>query len=167
MAGLELYQLWTVGAVVAGFQVAALTWRINREIYVEERRLRGTNRIRRNARTSGLASGSPNHSDNQATEPTWVTVADGVVFASFLLLIGGVFALPAVRQNSIELATDLLGLSLLMFGLSQAVLAGHYNLYCSKRHSSNRIWFTFQEKVASAISLILVVLYAVLVIVVF
>ena len=167
MAGLELHQLWTVGAVVAGFQVAALTWRINREIYVEERRLRGSDRIRRGARTSGLASASLNHSDNLATEPTWVTVADLVVFASFLVLIGGVFALPAVRQSSIELATELLGLSLLMFGLSQAVLAGHYNLYCSNRHSSSRIWITFQEKVASAISFILVVLYVVLVIVVF
>lgn len=167
MAGLELHQLWTVGAVVAGFQVAALTWRINREIYLEERRLRGSDRVRRGARTSGLASANQNHSDNLATEPTWVTVADLVVFTSFLVLIGGVFALPAVRQSSIELATDLLGLSLLMFGLSQAVLAGHYNLYCSKHQSSSRIWFTCQEMVASVISLLLVLLYIALVILFF
>ena len=55
MEAIQLPQLWTVGAVLAGFQVAALTWRINREASMETE-----------------------------DETTWVTLANGFVAASFV-----------------------------------------------------------------------------------
>lgn len=35
METIAMSQLWTVAGVLAGFQIAALTWRINREIAME------------------------------------------------------------------------------------------------------------------------------------
>ena len=124
MESLQLSQLWTVAVVLAGFQVAALTWRINREIYVEER---GTTKPTRNRQPTG----DEETNGNRKREPTWVTIADGFVFVSFMLLIFGVFAAPVFSAMTVECAARLLGLSLVIFGVSPVVLAGHYNLYCS------------------------------------
>ena len=99
----QLSQLWTAASVLAGFQVAALTWRIKRELEME-------------------AEG----------ETTWVTLPDGFVVASFLVLVFGVFAAP-ILCSSIEAntAAKWFVLALVLFVSSVFVLAGHYNLYCS------------------------------------
>ena len=97
---LNLSQIWTVAATLGGFQVVALAWRISREVYMEER-----------------------------NETTWLTLADGLVALSFLVLIGGVFLSPMWGVPTTH-AVKLLGLALVIFAPSVFVLAGHYNLYC-------------------------------------
>jgi hypothetical protein len=66
---LSMSALWTVAAVVFGFQSAALSWRITREIEMEAR-----------------------------GELTWVTIPDGVVVLSILFLIGGVYIAPILAN---------------------------------------------------------------------
>ena len=57
-----IFHLWTVAAVVLGFQMAALAWRMNRELYAEKKRAR-----------------------------TWIPWADRMIYVSMVILIGGVF----------------------------------------------------------------------------
>ena len=96
---LTLSQIWTVAATLGGFQVVALAWRISREVYMEER-----------------------------NETTWLTLADGFVALSFLVLIGGVFLTPVWGVSTSD-AVKLMGLALVIFAPSIFILAGHYNLY--------------------------------------
>ena len=103
--------IWTVAAVLAGFQAAALRWRINREITMEEE-----------------------------CETTWLTLADGLVAVSFLVLVFGVFTGPIFGTVSIDLATRLFGLSLVIFSPSPFVLAGHYNLYREEKDRRTTPW---------------------------
>jgi hypothetical protein len=37
MAGVELGTLWSAAGVIAGFQVAAFTWRITHELYMSDK----------------------------------------------------------------------------------------------------------------------------------
>ena len=97
---LNISQIWTVAATLGGFQVVALAWRISREVYMEER-----------------------------NETTWLTLTDGFVALSFLVLIGGVFLAPMWGVATTDVI-KLLGLALVIFAPSVFVLAGHYNLYC-------------------------------------
>ena len=127
MEAIQLPQLWTVGAVLAGFQVAALTWRINREVSMETE-----------------------------DETTWVTLADGFVAASFLVLIIAVFLAPLSESTSTQMAAKWLGIALMLFTASPFVLAGHYNLYCSWDKNRCRPRVTKQEGFASVVSIILV-----------
>lgn len=89
---LTLSQLWTVAATLGGFQVVALAWRISREVYMEER-----------------------------YETTWLTLADGFVALSFLVLIGGVFLAPTWGVPTTA-AVRLLGLALVIFAPAVFVL---------------------------------------------
>ena len=126
MESIQLSQLWTAAAVLAGFQVTALTWRLNREVAME-------------------AEG----------KTTWVTLPDGYVAASFLVVVVGVFAAPISGSASTEMAAKLLGVAMLVFGASPFVLAGHYNLYCSWDKKGTRPRFTKQEWTAAGVSILL------------
>ncbi len=133
MESIALPQLWTVVAVLAGFQVTALYWRINRELVME---------------AGGI---------------TWLTCADGFVGASFLVLVGGVFVAPMVSSVSTITVVKLFGLALVLFAPSVFVLAGHYNLYCAwgkprpRRRGRGRV--TKQESVAVVVALVLLTAY--------
>ena len=83
-----------------GFQMAALAWRLNRELYMAQKK-----------------------------EITWIPWADRIIFASMLILIGGVFIAPVVGNASLEWAAWLFGLALVLFTLTPLVIAGHYDLY--------------------------------------
>ena len=96
---INLPQLWTVAAMLGGFQVAALSWRINREVVMES-----------------------------MEERTWVTWADFFVALSFFVLVGGVFLSP-LWGVSTSIAVKLFGPTLTLFAPSVFILAGHYNLY--------------------------------------
>ena len=85
--------------MLGGFQVAALSWRINRETKMEAK-----------------------------CERTWLTCADGFVASSFLVLVVGVFLAP-IRMGSIAIAVNWFGLALVLFAPAVFILAGHYNLY--------------------------------------
>ena len=92
---LTLSQLWTAAAVLAGFQVSAFIWRINREVAVE---------------VEGW--------------PTWLTLPDGIAAASFLMVVVGVFALPLSGSvASTDTVAKLLGLAVIMFATYPFVLA--------------------------------------------
>ena len=111
--------LWTVASVLAGFQLAAVGFRINRELRMEER-----------------------------DERTWLTLADGFVGLSLLVLVFGVFASTLFGTADANLAGRLLGLSLVLFVAAGFVLVGHYNLYCEWCKEDRRERVTAQEWVA-------------------
>ena len=118
----SLEALWTVAAVLVGFQVTALSWRLSREIQMEAR-----------------------------GERTWLTLPDLLVTASFLLLVVGVFVAPIAGAVAPELAAKLLGVAMLVFAASPFVLAGHYNLYRDWDRTKSRPQVTGQELVAAIV----------------
>ncbi len=99
-----LYSLWTVSAVVLGFQIAALAWRLKRELEMEE-----------------------------AGKPTWIPIPDAMVFLSMLILVGGVFLAPILGDIDANLTLRLFGLSLVILASTPVVLAGHYDLFRRKK----------------------------------
>lgn len=129
MEPLQLSQIWTISAILAGFQVTAFTWRIQREIDMSARQ-----------------------------EITWVTLPDGIVALSFLILVGGVFVAPLSDSVSTSTAAKLMGTSLMIYAAYPFVLAGHYNLYCPWKPCKPRPRITTQEAVVTLISVILVIL---------
>ncbi len=112
--------------MVAGFQITALGWRIQREIVMEGR-----------------------------DERTWLTASDFLVGGSFLLLVGGVFAAPLLGGVPVDTAAKFFGLALTGFAASPFVLAGHYNLYCSWYKRRRRPRLTPQEAVVTVVTLAL------------
>ncbi len=64
----------------------------------------------------------------ERNETTWLTLTDGFVALSFLILIGAVFLAPMWGVPTTD-AIKLLGLALVIFAPSVFVLAGYYNLY--------------------------------------
>ncbi len=127
MDAIQLSQLWTAGAVLAGFHMTALTWRISREVAMEAE-----------------------------DEETWTTLADGIVAASFLILVIGVFIAPLSGTASTVMAAKLLAISLMVFACAPFVLAGHYNLYCAWGKCAIRSRVTKQECASVVISTVAV-----------
>ncbi len=124
---IELPQLWTVAAVLAGFQVSAFVWRIKREISMEKQYV------------------------------TWLTLSDAFVGISFLLLVLGVFIVPLASSISTNTVARLLGTAILVFAAYPFVFAGHYNLYGSWHKKLPRSRATHQEVAAVGISTSLIV----------
>ena len=122
-----LPQIWTVAAVLAGFQVSAFVWRIKREISME------------------------------AKYVTWLTLSDAIVGISFLLLVLGVFIVPLAICISTSTVARLLGTAILVFAAYPFVFAGHYNLYGSWRKKLPRSRATHQEVAAAIASTSLIV----------
>ena len=120
---IELPQLWTVAAVLAGFQVSAFIWRINRELAMEKRR-----------------------------ERTWLTWAEHFLTVSFLLLVIGVYLVPLLSSISPNTVAKLLGTAIVVSAMYPFVLAGHYNLYCSWGKKGSRPHVTKQERAVVRIS---------------
>ena len=94
-------------------------------------------------------------------ERTWLTVADGFVGVSFLLIAFGVFAAPVAGSASVNMAAKLFGIASVMFAVVPIILAGHYNLYCSwgkcrPGQLARRGRVTKQEGAAIGVSCILV-----------
>ena len=93
METIELSHLWTAAAVVAGFQLVAFSWRLNRELNMEMLGFR-----------------------------TRLTVADILVVASFLLLVAGVFAAPVLSVLPVDTGARLFGLAFVGFATSPIIL---------------------------------------------
>ena len=135
--------LWQAAAIVLGFKMAFLAWRIRRELEMEKER-----------------------------EVTWVPLPEMLTFCSAFLLVLGVFVLPVlagpdlpIPGKTLGLSARIFGLSLLIFVLHPFLLAGHYNLFRpEKAHSSNRSGrprITKQERVAWALTGLLILAYIV------
>jgi hypothetical protein len=78
MGGVELGTLWSAAGVIAGFQVAAFTWRITREVYMSDK-----------------------------GEPVWLPLADWLNLLSLAVTLLGVFvgtALDLVGPDGATLA---------------------------------------------------------------
>ena len=94
-------------------------------------------------------------------ERTWLTVADGAVGVSFLVIALGVFVAPVSGSISVNMAAKFFGMSSLLFAVVPFILAGHYNLYCSwgkykRRRLARRDRVTKQEWAAIVVSCALV-----------
>ena len=128
--------LWTVATVLLGFHIAALAWRMRREL------------------------------DMQADgKTTWLTLTDWIMITSLLTLVVGVFILPILTSGNVsfEVVGVLFGLAVLMFSMTPIVLAGHYNLLKGPRGPEMRPHRTTQEWWAFVLTILVVVVYLLLV----
>ena len=91
-------------------------------------------------------------------EDTWVTLADFLVAASFLVSVAFVFVAPLSGYASTEFGTKMFGLALMLFAASPFVLAGHYNLYPfgNRNDDEPRPNVTGQEWATFSLSILLV-----------
>ena len=132
--------LWTAGAVLLGFQLAALAWRLNREIKIADE-------------NKSAACGKE--------EPIWLTRADYMTFTSVGVLVLGVFILPFfIRQMNASCIQFLFGLSLIIFASVPPVIAGHYDLYGKANRTYDHV--TTQERWASRVAGVVILTYAVI-----
>ena len=149
--------LWQAAAIVLGFKMAFLAWRIRRELEMERK-----------------------------GETTWVPFPEILTFLSAFLLVLGVFVLPIlagpdlpIPGKSLGLSARIFGLSLVIFVLHPLLLAGHYNLFWREKNPSSsstsrvryrcsssglasdsgRPWLTKQERVAWALAGLLILAY--------
>ena len=116
--------------VVLGFQMAALAWRLHREVYMEER-----------------------------CQRIWFTAADVLTYLSLLILIGSVFVLPAFVEVRTTTTEKWFGLSLVIFASTPLVLAGHYNLFAQSNKTKGRDRLTGQETWALSVTIAVVIAY--------
>ena len=130
MPDLSMSALWTASAVVLGFQLNALSWRIQRELQMEMRR-----------------------------ERTWVTIADGILWLSLLILACGVFVAPVILGADLEVATVFFGWSIILLVSAPAVLAGHYDLLPMLPKKRPRPRVTIQELLALIVPVAFTVIY--------
>ena len=107
---LTVFHLWAVAAIVLGFQLTALAWRIKREIVMARR-----------------------------GELTWIPVADYMTYISALILVVGVFIAPFFGDVPLRWTVWLFGLALVIFAATPPVIAGHYNLYRNKNECRPRV----------------------------
>ena len=128
----DVGMLWSAAGVVGGFQVAAFTLRIHREIEV-----------------------------GSEDDLTWLPVADCLNLLSLSITLIGVFVLPVLGVIGHGTASRIFGLAaVLLLGWAFA-LAGHYELYNPKTARSYR-YFPLQERVATAVVAVSAVTYVVI-----
>lgn len=156
--GITLQDAWTSAAVVLGLQMAALSWRLSRELVVGERRddAKSTGACRRDA--TGRAG-----EENEMSEPdlTWLPPCDILNLLSSVVMVVGVFVLPLLGFVGERFALVAFGLSLVLFLGFAIALPAHYGLY-NPRTSRRMLYFPLQEKLAVVIATIGVAAYLVL-----
>ncbi|HEY7020753.1 MAG TPA: hypothetical protein VH349_06510 [Ktedonobacterales bacterium] len=96
----QLSDLWTVAGIILGFQLAAFSWRISRELEMRAKR-----------------------------DITWLPPADILNLVSMAVVVIGVFALPILGLADLTLTQRLFGLGLLLFLGYPFALVGHYRLF--------------------------------------
>jgi hypothetical protein len=125
----------SAAGVIVGFQVAAFTLRINREIAVGDK-----------------------------GDKTWLPPADYVNLASMTITLVGFFIAPIVGIYGEPTAATALGLSLVLLACYPFALAGHYELFNREARTLPFPPFPHQEKVAIVITLLAVLAYIILVV---
>jgi hypothetical protein len=123
--------LWGAGGVLVGFQVTALTLRVNREIEVG-----GTGDF------------------------TWLPVADCINLLSLSLTLIGVFVLPVINVIGLGAASKIFGLAVLLLVGYAFALAGHYEMF-NPTSGRSMEYFPLQERVVVALVGIATISYVV------
>lgn len=127
---MELKDVWTAAAVLLGFQLAGFTWRLAREMDV--------------AKEGGI---------------NWIPPADYLNLSSLLITVLGVFVLPGTGLIPSHIAERALGLSVVLFAGYPFALLGHYGLLFNKGTRLPGKYWTRQEKVVIAITVLVGILY--------
>ena len=136
LEGVKLWNLWIVAGVVAGFQVGAFRWRIERELRMEDK-----------------------------SKTVWFPPTDYMLVLSFVALLVWVFILPTLGIVSVECAARGLVASMIPLGVYPFGLIGHYQLFCPRGGRINRGPFPVGERWILGIGMVLFamgVAYAVL-----
>ncbi len=140
---MPLKDLWTVAAVLMGFQLAAFTWRLTRELSEHDLR-------------------TQYHVEPEQNVNRWFPPADYLNLLSLMIVVGGVFLVPTLGLGSPRFAEGALALSAILFvGYPFAVL-GHYNLLFSKGTIPPGKFSTVQEIIVVVVAILVSVLYVAL-----
>jgi len=100
-----LGNIWSAAAVLLGFQLAAFTWRLQRELTME----------------SG------------GVETVWFPLADWLNLVAFVVVAGGVFLLPVLGVSNRTLPRDAFGLGVVILAFYPFALVGHYKLFRQRK----------------------------------
>jgi hypothetical protein len=96
------------------------------------------------------------------TRIKWVPPADFLNLASFGVIVGGVFVLPALDlPRSDEFTRDAFGLGLLLLGIYPFALAAHYRIHPFGNPEEEVTWYSAAEVVGVAIAGVLAVVFVV------
>lgn len=99
---MNLSTIWSAAGVLVGFQVAAFTLRINREIDVGDK-----------------------------GDITWLPLADMLNMFSLAMTTIGVFLAPVAGLGSVDSVAKVFGLSVILLTGYPFALAGHYEMFSS------------------------------------
>ena len=128
LEGLELWNLWVVAGVVAGFQLGAFRWRIERELRMEDE-----------------------------GKTVWFPRTDWMLAGSFVGLLVFVFILPTFGNIPVECAARWLVVSMIPLGVYPFALIGHYQLFRERKGRISRDGFPLGEKIVLGVGLALVI----------
>jgi hypothetical protein len=128
---IALADLWVAAGVLLGLQGATFAHRVHREIAVADE-----------------------------GDPTWLPPADVANLASTIVMIVGVFILPAFGVGGLSLARYAFGLSALLFAGHLFAIAGHYELFNPKT-SRSHVYFPVQERIAIGLVTVAAIAYVV------
>ena len=131
LEGVKLWNLWIVAGVVAGFQIGAFRWRIERELWMEEKK-----------------------------ETVWFPLTDWMLVGSFVGLLITVFILPTLVNISVECTARLLVVCVIPLGVYPLGLIGHYKLFCPRKGRINRDRFPIGEKWILGVGVLFIVIGA-------
>ena len=129
---MDLSAFLSAGGILLGFQVTSLGWRITEEAKV--------------ARNGDI---------------TWLPPADYLNMLAMAITSSGIFVLPAIGIDNIEIIRFMFGLGAILYVGHSISLVGHYELF---NHKTKRTfsYFPFQEIIAVSLTLIASVLYIVM-----
>lgn len=113
---MSISDLWTPTGVVLGFQMTLFSWRLAREVEIGDK-----------------------------GDIPWLTPSDYMNIVGMLILVFGVYLLPIMNIVNLDISTILFGLGIFLF-IGQALgIAGHYQLFNTKK-KREFMWFPKQEK---------------------
>jgi hypothetical protein len=116
---MKLSTIWSAAGFLVGLQLGAFSWRVTREIAMEQR-----------------------------GEVTWLPLAEMLNLAAIVVVVVGVFLLPIGGYGSLHVPRICLGVSLILFVGHAFALVGHYELFTRGRSREPRPWLPRQELLA-------------------
>jgi len=131
-ASLNLADVWISASVIIGFSSTAFAYRIQRELGVDEQ-----------------------------GDETWFPLADRLNLTALVVIIGGVFLLPAIGlPDSTAFAQEALGLGLLLFAGYPFAVVAHYGFH-RKRENREVTSTSRDERVVVCVVALLALAYVI------